>query len=102
MGSPWHAERGGELRDARAAHGWCMQFEQIAAGSCPGYQIRIDPAGCVLLLRWTLVLLHWEEGVLLTARQAWSRALQMTNGSPVAVLLGWKLPLASHLHVYGR
>ena len=28
------------------------------------------------------------------------RALQMTKGSPVAVLLGWKLPLASHLHVY--
>ena len=26
----------------------------------------------------------------------------MTNGSPVAVLLGWKLPLASHLHMAGR
>ena len=33
--------------------------------------------------------------------QEWDRALQITKGSPVAVLLGWKLPLASHLRKFG-
>ena len=53
------------------------------------------------------VLLGWymiasEEGDLSMTLQDHDRALQMTKGSPVAVLLGWKLPLASHLCVSSK
>ena len=41
-----------------------------------------------------------EDRILSGTSQVWDRALQMTKGSPVAVLLGWKLPLASHLYVF--